>query len=70
MTMQEKLQVMARGSIALDIGGAAAYRRGGTRFGGQPDVPPGFVWPSRCSGRSHWPRSLPVLSWILRCWLD
>lgn len=46
MTMQEKLQVMARGSIALDIGGAAAYRRGGTRFGGQPDVPPGFVWPT------------------------
>ena len=31
--------------VALEIAGEEPYRCGGTRFGGRPDVPPGFVWP-------------------------
>ena len=41
----KKLKQMERNSIQLTIGGAEEYRRCGTRFGGRPDVPPGFQWP-------------------------
>lgn len=45
MTMLSALQTMQRPSLTLHITKKEPYRRGGTRFGGQPDVPPGFVWP-------------------------
>lgn len=46
MGIKEKLGQMARNSIRLNIDGAEPYKRCGTRFGGRPDVPPGFVWPT------------------------
>ncbi|MFR7478391.1 MAG: DUF1963 domain-containing protein [Acutalibacteraceae bacterium] len=45
MTIPSALQTMQRPSLTLHITKKEPYRRGGTRFGGQPDVPPGFVWP-------------------------
>lgn len=46
MEIRKKLERMARNSVRLDIDGAETYKRCGTRFGGQPDVPPGFEWPT------------------------
>lgn len=41
----QQFEQMARNGIRLEIGGAAAHKPGGTRFGGNPDVPPDFAWP-------------------------
>ena len=46
MNIEESLKAMGRSSIELKIAGKDEYKTGATRFGGQPDVPPGFVWPS------------------------
>lgn len=46
MDLRQAIQAVERSSIRLDIGGAEQYVKGGTRFGGQPDVPPDFVWPT------------------------
>lgn len=46
MNIQEKLESMARNSIELKIAGKEDYKRCATRFGGQPDVPSDFVWPT------------------------
>ena len=43
--LREKLEKLRRNGITLDISGSAEYKRGGTRFGGRPDVPRGFEWP-------------------------
>lgn len=40
------LEKMKRSSIVLEIGEKGEYQLGGTRFGGQPDVPPDFLWPT------------------------
>lgn len=45
MELKEKLKEYQRSSIVLDIVEPAKYERGGSRFGGHPDVPPDFVWP-------------------------
>ncbi len=45
MSIKEKLQSLARNSIELKIAGEEKYKLGATHFGGQPDVPPDFVWP-------------------------
>ena len=42
----EKLKQLAKHSIQLSIGGEETYRPGATRFGGRPDVPSDFVWPT------------------------
>lgn len=42
----EKLKQLAKHSIQLSIGGEETYRAGATRFGGRPDVPSDFVWPT------------------------
>ena len=52
MNVKEKLESMALSSIGLDIAGAETYQPGATRFGGRPDVPPDFVWPTY-EGRDH-----------------
>lgn len=46
MNIKEKLESMAKNSIELKIQDNAVYQLGATRFGGQPDVPNGFVWPT------------------------
>lgn len=46
MNIQEKLESMARNSIELKISGKEDYKRCATRFGGQPDVPSDFAWPT------------------------
>lgn len=46
MELREKLEKLRRNGITLDISGSAEYKRGGTRFGGRPDVPRGFEWPA------------------------
>ena len=46
MELREKLEKMRRNGITLEISGNAEYKRGGTRFGGRPDVPCGFEWPA------------------------
>lgn len=46
MRTKEKLESLAKNSIELKIDGKEQYKLGATRFGGQPDVPPDFVWPT------------------------
>lgn len=46
MTMQEKMRSLAKNSVELKIEGEETYTLGATRFGGQPDVPPDFIWPT------------------------
>ena len=43
---KEKLESLGRNSIQLKIARKETYRLGATRFGGKPDVPPDFVWPT------------------------
>ena len=52
--MKEKLKSLGRNSIALTIAKKEKYKPGATRFGGQPDVPPGFVWPTYEGEGSHY----------------
>lgn len=42
---KEELEKMGCNSIRLEISGGAEQIVGGTRFGGTPDVPEGFIWP-------------------------
>lgn len=46
MSIKEKLELLAKNSIELKIEGKETYKLGATRFGGQPDVPADFVWPT------------------------
>ena len=46
MNMKEKLESLGRNSIQLKIARKETYKLGATRFGGKPDVPPDFVWPT------------------------
>lgn len=44
--IKEKLERMRQNSIVLKIDETEQYKPCGTRFGGRPDVPPHFVWPT------------------------
>lgn len=46
MHMCEILKTMYRNVISLHFEGEPTLQIGETRFGGQPDVPSGFVWPT------------------------
>lgn len=46
MNMTNKLKDLYRNMIRLKIDENEQYKLGGTRFGGVPDVPYGFVWPT------------------------
>lgn len=46
MNIKEKLESLGKNSIELKIAEKEKYKLGATRFGGQPDVPPDFVWPT------------------------
>ncbi len=46
MNMKEKLESLGKNSIVLKIAKKEKYKLGATRFGGKPDVPPDFVWPT------------------------
>ena len=46
MSIKEKLESLGRNSIQLKIARKETYKLGATRFGGKPDVPPDFVWPT------------------------
>lgn len=46
MSIKEKLESLGRNSIQLKIVGKETHKLGATRFGGKPDVPPDFVWPT------------------------
>ena len=46
MNMKEKLESLGRNSIQLKIARKETYKLGATRFGGKPDVPLDFVWPT------------------------
>ena len=43
---KEKLESLGKNSIVLKIAKKEKYKLGATRFGGKPDVPPDFVWPT------------------------
>lgn len=45
MDLTKRLKEMAQNEIRLDIGGPAPREGQRTRFGGTPDLPPGFEWP-------------------------
>lgn len=45
MNMKKEIKDMMRNAIQLEIDGEETYTKGGTRFGGVPDVPPDFEWP-------------------------
>ena len=53
MNMKEKLELLGKNSIVLKIAKKEKYKMGATRFGGKPDVPPDFVWPTYEIGRAH-----------------
>ena len=44
--VKQELKDLCRNAIHLNIGGKGASAVGGTRFGGVPDVPADFVWPT------------------------
>ena len=46
MSIKEKLESLGRNSIQLKIAGKETHKLGATRFGGKPDVPSDFVWPT------------------------
>ena len=46
MSIKEKLESLGKNSIQLKIARKETYKLGATRFGGKPDVPPDFVWPT------------------------
>lgn len=46
MDFLQAMKAMERNAIHLDIKGKGVYKKGGTRFGGQPDVPSDFIWPT------------------------
>ena len=46
MSIKEELESLGRNSIQLEIARKETYKLGATRFGGKPDVPPDFVWPT------------------------
>ena len=46
MSIKEKLESLGRNSIQLKIARKETYKLGATRFGGKPDVPLDFVWPT------------------------
>lgn len=46
MSIKEKLESLGKNSIKLKIAKKEEYKLGATRFGGRPDVPSGFVWPT------------------------
>lgn len=52
MGIKEKLESMGKNSIVLNIARKEKYKLCATRFGGQPDVPPGFEWPT-FEGKSY-----------------
>ena len=54
MSIKEKLESLGKNSIQLKIARKETYKLGATRFGGKPDVPPDFVWPTYEEiGRAH-----------------
>nr|WP_122012350.1 YwqG family protein [Maliibacterium massiliense] len=46
MDIRQDLEALQRNAIHLRIQGQASQGPGSTRFGGQPDVPDDFVWPT------------------------
>lgn len=46
MNIKEKLESLGKNSIELQIAEKEDYKLGATRFGGQPDVPSDFMWPT------------------------
>lgn len=46
MDIANKLKELYRNAIRLKIGEREQHKLGGTRFGGVPDVPDGFAWPT------------------------
>ena len=46
MNMKEKLESLGKNSIVLKIAKKEKYKLGASRFGGKPDVPPDFIWPT------------------------
>ena len=46
MSMKEKLKSLGKNSMKLNIGQTEEYKLGATRFGGKPDVPSDFTWPT------------------------
>ena len=65
MSIKEKLESLGRNSIQLKIARKETYKLGATRFGGKPDVPPDFVWPTY-EGESydHVVKDRPLTSWL------
>ena len=64
MELREKLEKLRRNGITLDISGSAEYKRGGSRFGGRPDVPRGFEWPAYEGEGMHGKTAKRPLSFI------
>lgn len=66
MNMKKEIKDMMRNAVLLDIKGAESYAKGGTRFGGVPDVPKDFEWPYfTCEGitdRETKPRPLSFIA--------
>ncbi len=61
MNIQALLSALSRNSIQLHIAGEGSYSLGATRFGGQPDVPSDFVWPTfECEGSDHVAKEHPL----------
>ena len=46
MNIMEKLESLKKNCIELKIKNEENYKLGATRFGGKPDVPSDFIWPT------------------------
>lgn len=53
MELAQKIKQLGKNSIVLDICKRENYKLCGSRFGGLPDVPAGFEWPTYTSQNSY-----------------
>lgn len=52
MNVKERLEALSKNCIILQIEDEESYKLGATRFGGKPDTPVDFTWPTY-KGKSY-----------------
>ena len=64
MDVKAKLLELCKQAIGLNIGNEEEYKLGGSRFGGVPDVPEDFVWPTFTTGDRYYETKERYLSFL------
>ena len=65
MDVKAKLLELCKQAIGLNIGNEEEYKLGGSRFGGVPDVPEDFVWPTFTTGDRYYETKERYLSFLV-----